>query len=59
MDEKWINVCKLPKKVSCGRKKSDMKNYPYCRPSVRINSKTHLYLFFRIPNRKVCKCKRH
>ena len=40
MDEKWIDVCKLPKKVPCGRKKSDMKNYPYCRPSIRINSNT-------------------
>ena len=38
--EKWINVCKLPKKVSCGRKKSSTKNYPYCRPSKRITSKT-------------------
>ena len=38
--EKWINVCKLPKKVSCGRTKSSMKNYPYCRPSKRITSKT-------------------
>ena len=39
-DEKWINVCKLPKKVQCGRSKSSLKNYPYCRPSKRINSKT-------------------
>jgi len=40
-DEKWINVCKLPKKVACGRPKStDMatwkKKYPYCRPSVKV-----------------------
>ena len=39
-DEKWINICKLPKKVACGRSKSAKKNYPYCRPSKRINSKT-------------------
>jgi hypothetical protein len=44
MDEKWIDVCKLPKKVACGRPKLSMndwkKKYPYCRPSKRINSKT-------------------
>ena len=44
MSERWINVCKLPKKVSCGRPKISMqfykKEYPYCRPSVRISSKT-------------------
>ena len=39
-DEKWINICKLPKKVACGRSKSMKKNYPYCRPSKRINSQT-------------------
>ena len=39
-DEKWINICKLPKKVACGRSKSSNKNYPYCRPSKRINSQT-------------------
>lgn len=43
-NEKWINVCKLPKKVSCGRPKTSIgnwkKNYPYCRPSVRVTSKT-------------------
>jgi hypothetical protein len=39
-DEKWINICKLPKKVVCGRSKSAKKNYPYCRPSRRVNSKT-------------------
>jgi hypothetical protein len=42
--EKWINVCKLPKKVSCGRSKLSKtwkKNYPYCRPSIRVNKSTH------------------
>jgi hypothetical protein len=41
--EKWINVCKLPKKVSCGRSKLSKKwkkNYPYCRPSIRVNKST-------------------
>ena len=39
-NEQWINVCKLPKIVSCGRKKSSWSNYPYCRPRYRINSRT-------------------
>ena len=38
--EKWIDVCQLPKKVPCGRRKSSTRRYPYCRPSVRVNSKT-------------------
>ena len=42
--EKWINVCKLPKKVPCGRPKIDMKDwkikFPYCRPSVRVTKST-------------------
>jgi hypothetical protein len=39
-EEKWIDVCKLPRIVPCGRKKSSWKNYPYCRPLKRISSKT-------------------
>jgi len=43
-DEKWINVCKLPKKVACGRPKTSLstwkKKYPYCRPSKRVTSAT-------------------
>lgn len=43
-NEKWINVCKLPKTVKCGRPKGGFKEYrkkyPYCRPSVRVNSRT-------------------
>ena len=44
-DEKWINVCELPKKVSCGRSeklslKDWKKKYPYCRPSKEISSVT-------------------
>ena len=41
--EKWINMCKLPKKVSCGRSKLSKnwkKNYPYFRPSIKVNSST-------------------
>lgn len=42
--EKWINVCKLPKIVPCGRPKLSMsswkKSYPYCRPYKRINKGT-------------------
>lgn len=43
MKEKWINICKLPRKVSCGRSKlskSWKKNYPVCRPSKRITTGT-------------------
>ena len=45
-DEKWINVCKLPKKVQCGRPSTGTKisewkrDYPYCRPSRRVNNKS-------------------
>ena len=39
-DEEWIDVCKLPKIVKCGRDKAEWKNYPYCRPRKRINKKT-------------------
>ena len=43
-DEKWINVCKLPKKVACGRPKTSLsqwkKKYPYCRPSKRVSNAT-------------------
>ena len=45
-DEEWINVCKLPKIVQCGRPSTSMsmvewkKSYPYCRPRYKISSKT-------------------
>jgi hypothetical protein len=53
-EEKWINVCKLPKTVECGRPsatggnlrsaegniKEWKKKYPYCRPSKRISRKS-------------------
>lgn len=42
--EEWINVCKLPKIVPCGRPKLKLSNwkkqYPYCRPRKRITSKS-------------------
>ena len=41
--EDWRNVCKKTKKgdyVKCGRKKSTMRNYPYCRPRVRVTVDT-------------------
>lgn len=47
--EKWINVCKLPRKVACGRPQSPIrsqtlsawkKRYPYCRPSKRVTRST-------------------
>lgn len=40
--EKWVNVCK-PKGRGyepCGREKSKVSEYPYCRPSVRVNGST-------------------
>lgn len=40
--EKWVNVCRPRGRgyETCGRAKSSVKNYPYCRPSVRVNSQT-------------------
>jgi hypothetical protein len=39
--EEWINVCKLPHIVPCGRKRGKSKrNYPYCRPRYKITSKS-------------------
>lgn len=38
--EKWIDVCRLPRIVPCGRNKAVWSDYPYCRPSKRINDKT-------------------
>jgi len=35
--EKWVDVCRLPTKVPCGK---TMRHYPYCRPSKRINKDT-------------------
>ena len=41
--ERWLNVCFLPKKVPCGtadRVTQSKKPGKYCRPSVRVNSRT-------------------
>ena len=40
--EKWVDVCKLPKIVSCGRRRSNnvVRKYPYCRPLYRVSSKS-------------------
>jgi hypothetical protein len=35
--EKWIDVCT---NKPCGRKQSSIKDYPYCRPSIRVSDKT-------------------
>ena len=37
--EKWIDACAWPKKKSCGRTESKEK-IAYCRPSVKVDSKT-------------------
>lgn len=39
-EEKWINVCELPKIVPCGRSKAVKKDYPYCRPMKRVSPQT-------------------
>jgi hypothetical protein len=41
-EEKWVDACEWPKRVPCGRKsaRKSRRKYPYCRPSVRVNSKT-------------------
>jgi hypothetical protein len=39
--EEWIDVCKLPSIVKCGRiNDKNKRNYPYCRPLYRITSKS-------------------
>jgi hypothetical protein len=40
--EKWIDTCKLPSIVPCGRKSARIskRKYPYCRPLYKINSNT-------------------
>ena len=44
-DEKWINVCALPKIEKCGRSSSNnlkkwKEKYPYCRPMIKVNKST-------------------
>ena len=40
--EEWIDVCKLPKIVQCGRKSArhSKRTYPYCRPRYKISSES-------------------
>ena len=44
--EEWIDTCKLPKKVQCGRQivsknYNDMKKtFPYCRPTYKVDKST-------------------
>ena len=40
--EEWIDVCKLPNIVPCGRRsaKKSKRRYPYCRPRYKITSKS-------------------
>jgi hypothetical protein len=40
--EKWVDVCKLPKIVACGRRRSNnnIRKYPYCRPLYRVSRKS-------------------
>ena len=38
--EKWVNVCNWPRRTPCGRTSFSKKNFPYCRPSVRVNPST-------------------
>ena len=61
--EKWIDVCKLPKIVSCGRPKLSKnwkKKYPYCRPLYKISSKTPRQVkeFSKSEIKRRCKSKR-
>jgi hypothetical protein len=36
--EKWIDVCKLPEIVPCGRKHGPhSRKYPYCRPMYKVS----------------------
>ena len=41
-DEKWIDVCELPKEIPCGRPDviGGAKKYPYCRPTKKFNKFT-------------------
>ena len=63
--EKWIDVCTYPKIKSCGRKrisgkKSNLKNFPYCRPLHRVSKNTPKTVkeLSPIEREKLCKLKR-
>ena len=60
--EKWIDVCKLPNIVTCGRKsaRSSKRKYPYCRPMYKVSYKspTTARSLSRSEIRKRCSSKR-
>jgi len=63
--EKWIDVCAYPKIKSCGRKrisgkKSNLKNFPYCRPLHRVSKNTPKTVkeLSSAERKKLCKLKR-
>ena len=58
-DEQWIDACVWPKRQTCGRTSND-RNYPYCRPSKRINSKTPVTIqeLSTADRKKLCSIKR-
>lgn len=39
-NEQWIDICKLPKIVKCGRKSAKSGKYPVCRPLKRVTNKS-------------------
>ena len=54
--EKWINVCKWPKKVPCGRPKRGKSPFPYCRPSIKVSKKTPVTVQNLSPARRARLC---
>ena len=56
--EKWIDVCKLPRIVPCGRKSvRSSRQYPYCRPLYKINSNTPITARSLSRNEIIKRCK--
>jgi len=63
--EEWINICKLPNIVPCGRSKSKSqraywKDFPYCRPRKRVAKDTPTTVSELSPSeiKKRCKSKK-
>jgi hypothetical protein len=65
-NEKWINVCELPRIVRCGRSDKNIplqiwiKQYPYCRPYYKITEGTPKIVsdFSQLELKQRCKRKR-
>jgi len=55
--EKWIDACKWPKKSPCGRSKAKQK-LTYCRPSIKVNSKTPITIQELTKEQIKSRCKR-